>query len=289
MKKQKNRLNPFISLLKAVSTVAVFSLPALAEDSGNNKIKMDKGVETESNIPVHDKKPALNQPASVPPVNDEQFNKKIADFLKNNPKVIVESLQKFSEDQQLAQQQKMQASLASHQKEICANSQAAVLGKPDSPTKLVVFLDPNCPHCRHFEQAINKVRGNFPNVTILLRHWAIMGKDSEELAQGLWAIKMQGINKYDDISRTIAASDEPYTYAKLIAWATAQKLDIQQLEKDAKSDATGKIVAQTHSLAQELGLQGTPTSILIDKKGIRIVMPTDEKSLEAILKESSKA
>ena len=43
----------------------------------------------------------------------------------------------------------------------------------------------------------------------------------------------------------------------------------------------------TSKLAKDIGLQGTPTSLLVDKNGIRLVMPTDEKSLESILKGAS--
>ena len=266
-----------VSLMGVMVPLAILAIPAESNDKAENNASSPSQEENQIKVKAL---PAVN-------ANDAQLEKKIVDVLNKNPKIIVEALQKFSEIEQKAQQEKMQATLVSRQKEIGEDTYAAVLGKKDAAIKLVVFLDPNCPHCRHFEQAINRIRGNFPNVAILMRHWAIMGKDSEDIARGLWAIKLQGLDKYDAISKTIAASTEPYTYARLLAWANDQKLDVKKFEEDAKSQETRNVVAKTQALAQELGLQGTPTSILIDKNGIRLVMPTDEKSLEIILKESS--
>jgi protein-disulfide isomerase len=215
---------------------------------------------------------------------DPQLEKKIADILNKNPEIIVEALQKFTERQERAQQEKMEASLMKYQSEISKESNAALLGKKDAEVKLVVFLDPNCPHCRPFAQALNKARENFPNVAILVRHWAILGKDSEEVVRGLWAIRQQGQDRFVAATKAIASSEERFTFPKLLAWVEDHKLNVAKFKEDSQSNSTKEVVEATSKLAKDIGLQGTPTSVLIDKNGIRLVMPTDEKSLESILK-----
>lgn len=230
---------------------------------------------------------AAGDTETVGGLNDSQLEKKVIDILNKNPQIIVTALQKFTEMQEREQQAKMEASLMKHKEEISKESSAALLGKKDAEVKLVVFLDPNCPHCRPFSQALHKVRDNFPDVAILVRHWAILGKDSEEVIRGLWAIKQQNQDEYNAACKAIATSDEKYTYPKLLAWVEDHNLNVARFKEDSQSTITKEIVEETAKLAKDIGLQGTPTSLLVDKNGIRLVMPTDEKSLESILKGAS--
>jgi protein-disulfide isomerase len=202
--------------------------------------------------------------------------------LKTNPEMIVEALQKFTERQQQEQQKKMQDGLAKNRDRIVDPASGILLGKPDAETKLVVFIDPNCPHCRTFEEALHKVRGNHPDVAILLKYWPILGDDSREVARGLLALKDAGKN--EDISKLIAAAKGPFTYDMLRTWVKQQKLNPSKFDQDAKSSAISEHLDKTDGLAKELGLQGTPTSLLVGKNGITLVMPTDEKSLDTILR-----
>jgi protein-disulfide isomerase len=217
-------------------------------------------------------------------LTDAVLEKKIAEILSKNPQIIVKAVQDFNQLQQKAQQEKLEASLMKYKNEISKDSSAVVLGKKDAEVKLVVFLDPNCPHCRPFSLALNRARENFPNLGIFIRHWAILGKDSEEVVRGLWAIKLQGEDKFNAATKAIAASDEKFTFVKLLAWVEDHKMDVAKFKKDAEAQTTKDIIDETKKLASDIGLEGTPTSLLVDKNGIRLVMPTDEKSLEGILK-----
>lgn len=221
-------------------------------------------------------------------LSDSEFEKKLIDTVNKNPQIIVTALQKFTEHQDRERQEKMEASFMKYKDEISKESSAALLGKKDAEVKLVVFLDPNCPHCRPFTQALHKVRESFPNVAVLVRYWPIM-KDSEEVIRGLWAIKQQGQDKYNAACKAIASAplDERYTYAKLLAWVEDHNLNVKKFKEDSQSKTTIEVIEDTSKLAKNIGLEGTPTSLLVDKNGIRLVMPTDEKSLENIFKGAS--
>lgn len=221
-------------------------------------------------------------------INDALLEKKISDILDKNPQLIVQALQNFQQKQMRAQEEKIKASLMKYKDEIAKDSNAVVLGKKDAEIKLVVFIDPNCPHCRPFSMALSKARENFPNLAIYIRQWAILGKDSEDVVKGLWAIKQQGEDKFNAALKAIATSEEKYTYAKLLSWVKDHNLNESKFKADSESQATKDVIEETRKLATDIGFEGTPTSLLIDKNGIRLVMPTDEKSLENILKSASK-
>jgi protein-disulfide isomerase len=221
-------------------------------------------------------------------LNDASLEKKVAEILEKNPQIIVQALQSFQQKQIRAQEDKIKASLMKYKNDIAKESSSVVLGKKDAEVKLVVFLDPNCPHCRPFSMALSKARENFPNLAIYIRQWAILGKDSEDVIRGLWAIKQQGEDKFNAALKAIASSEEKYTYAKLVSWVKDHNLNLKKFEEDADSQATKDVIEETKKLATDIGFEGTPTSLLIDKNGIRLVMPTDEKSLESILKGTDK-
>jgi protein-disulfide isomerase len=230
----------------------------------------------------------LKSGSSAGGLSDSQLQEKVTDILTKNPEIIVAALQKFQQNQQRAQQEKFEAQLMKYQTDISKDSSAIVLGKMDAGVKLVVFLDPNCPHCKSFSQALYTIRENFPNVAVLVRHWPFL-ENSEGVARGLWAINLQGSDKFEAAARAIATSKEGYTLPKLLAWVQEHKLDVAKFEKDVNSPATLQVIQETKKLAENVGLEGTPTSLLVDKKGIHHVMPTDEKGLESILKGAATA
>jgi protein-disulfide isomerase len=235
-----------------------------------------------------DATPISNSNDSQGGSNDTQLEKKVIEIIAKNPQVIIQALQNFQQKQIQAQEEKVKASLMKYKNDIAKDTSAIVLGKKDAEVKLVVFLDPNCPHCRPFSLALNKARENHPNLAIFIRHWPILGKDSEDVVRGLWAIKQQGEDKFNAATKAIAMSEEKFTFAKLLAWVQDHNLNIKKFHEDADSQATKDVIEETRKLANDIGFEGTPTSLLIDKVGIRLVVPTDEKSLDSILKSAGK-
>lgn len=257
----------------------------LGEATETKQLSGIKDTATKGENTSTDAAKANPQPAGM---SDALFKEKVTEVLTKHPEIIVASLQKFQQNQMNVQQEKLEASLMKFQSEISKDSGAIVLGKRDAEVKLVVFLDPNCPHCKSFTQALSEVRKNFPNVAILVRHWPFL-KNSEGVSRGLLAISQQGLDKFEAVAREIAASEESYSLSKLLNWVKDHKLDVAKFEKDVNSQATLQMIQDTKKLAENIGLEGTPTSLLIDKKGIHHVVPTDEKSLEGILKGASAA
>ncbi|MBM3632615.1 MAG: hypothetical protein FJX03_02755 [Alphaproteobacteria bacterium] len=253
-----------------------------SSSSGSTAIKEISGTSGEGATSPASAKESLEG------IDDTILARRINKILTDSPEMIVAALQKFNQAQHRIQQEKLDASLVKYKDEISKDSSAIVLGKKDAEIKLVVFLDPNCPHCRPFSQALTKVSTEHPNVAIFVRQWPILGPDSEEVARGLWAIKQQGSDKFNAITKAIAASEDRYTFAKLLLWVTDHKLDVTKFKKDFESQATKDIVDNTKKLALDIGLEGTPTSLLVSKKGIRVVSPTDEKSLQSILTGAAK-
>lgn len=237
-----------------------------------------------------DKKPQeVEQVASTAsPATSTQENeleKALEALLEKKPILVVNALQKYTLQQQAAQQEEMNKQLNNNKAALLDKSHASVIGDPQAATKLIIFLDPNCPHCRTFKKTILDIQKTYPNVAFYLRHWPILGTESTETAAGLCAATQQG--KFEDLSKKLIESSEKSDAKKITEWAKQAGLDMAKFDAAIKSKEVQDILEKNGKLAEQLGFQGTPTTILASKDGtLKIITPTDKESLISYLKDS---
>lgn len=220
----------------------------------------------------------------------EEINKGIKEYIKNNPQEVIKALQDFSEQQQKAAFEKMQASVAASTKELTDPKNAIAIGKPDAPVKLVLFVDPNCPHCRVFEAALGEIEKDLPkkdNLCILIRQWPILGDNSKAVAAGLIAANVQDSKKIQALSgKIIESGSKPWDIEQLLAAAKEAGYDDAKIKAAVTDESVLGQIKNTSELAAKIGLEATPTLILADKKGARLVQVGDKDSLKKLLIEA---
>lgn len=239
--------------------------------------------------PVDQKSQEVSQGSTATPVAstapESDLEKAVIDLLDKKPELIVNAIHKYTERQQEAQQKKINEQLNLHKDALLDKSLASVIGDPQATTKLVIFLDSNCPHCRTFEKTIYEIQKTYPHVAFYLKLWPILGKDSAETAAALWAAAQQG--KFDEISKKLIESSEKADGKKVVEWAKQiSGLDLKKFETDMKSEPAQKVLEQNGKIAEQLGFQGTPTTIFVGKDGVlKLINPTDKESLIGFLKD----
>ena len=128
--------------------------------------------------------------------------------------------------------------------------------KGDGSRQIAVFEDPNCGYCKAFRHTLEKVN----NITIHTFVVDILGPKSTAVAKQLLCAKDQG-----------AAWDN---------WMLHQQLP------DNSGDCDTSVLDKNKTLAQQLGVTGTPT--IIFENGKRIPGAPDQASLEEMLAASKK-
>ena len=128
--------------------------------------------------------------------------------------------------------------------------------KGDGSRQIAVFEDPNCGYCKAFRHTLEKVN----NITIHTFVIDILGPKSTAAAKQLLCAKDQG-----------AAWDN---------WMLHQQLP------DNSDDCDTSVLDKNKTLAQQLGVTGTPT--IIFENGKRIPGAPDQASLEEMLAASKK-
>jgi protein-disulfide isomerase len=230
-----------------------------------------------------------NQPIAIsaPSTPTADLEKAIVKLFEEKPEIIIKAIGAYTEKQQAEQQKKVNEQLVAKKSELLDKSTATILGNPEATTKLIVFVDPNCPHCRGFEEAISQVikDKSLGDVCVYLRQWSILGEPSEETAKGLIAASKQG--KFEEISKVVSSSRERLDGNKITEIAEKQGLDLKKFKEDMASEQTKKILEKNDELAQALGLQGTPSTIVSMKGELKLVNLTDRDGLVALLKEAN--
>lgn len=230
-------------------------------------------------------------------VKNNSFDKKeikkiIAEFIKENPQAIIDSLQENAQKREQEAIKKLNDAIAASKDQLSDSKAAIVIGKEDAAVKLVIFVDPNCPHCRDLEIAISDIEKDLPGkekLGVLIRQWPILGENSKAVSAGLIAAYAQDPKKFPDLSAKLINSKESMDEAKFISIAKESGFDTAKLEAGMKSDAVMTQLKNTQDLAVKLELQATPTLILSDKTGARLVQLADKAGLQKQLLDAIKA
>lgn len=220
------------------------------------------------------------------------IDQRIGEYLKNNPEAMVKALQDFSMQQQKNALEKLQNGVKNSATELTDTKNAIVIGKSDAAVKLILFVDPNCPHCRTFEAVFNKIEKDLPNrdkLCLLIRQWPVLGDKSRDVAAGLIAANSQDPRKFQALSKEIIESDKAWDKEQFLTAAGKAGYDVNKIKTALGEKSIRDQMDNTKELATKIGLEGTPAIILADKNGARLVQVVDEEQLKTLLTEAIKA
>jgi protein-disulfide isomerase len=144
------------------------------------------------------------------------------------------------------------------------------LGSNSSKINLVEFGDYQCPFCeRFFQLTLPSIVQNYVNaskVRFYFMDFAILGPDSQTLAQGAWCAQDQGLyySYYNFIYSHQGQENTGWAAPPMLKALLGNMpgLDIQQFTSCLDSQTYSSRVQQLTKLGQSLGVTGTPTVLI---------------------------
>lgn len=273
----------------APPSASIESKPLLPAETATPLASPDSTITSATSLPAESSSPTpilSVQPSSS--FSAEQI-KELRDLIKStvseNPETVINALQSYSEKQQAEQQEETQKLIVAHKDGLLNKETSPIIGNPDGTAQLVVFVDPNCPHCRELEKILHTVAPKFPELGVYFRYWAILGDDSTDVVKGIVASHLQ--NKFEAVSLKISQFENRLNLEGFLKLAQQAGLNIEQLKKDMSSEKVETIISGNKTLAETLKLQATPTTILSTSSGVEIITPTEEDSLIESLKKAT--
>ncbi|MEB3272285.1 MAG: DsbA family protein [Prochlorothrix sp.] len=208
----------------------------------------------------------------------------VLQIIRENPEVILESLQEYQraqqEQQRQAQRQLFEQMTADVDQFI---GQSPTLGSPDRKIVLVEFSDFQCPFCAQAQAVLKAFMDkNGDRVTLVYKHFPLTEIHPEALpaAAAAWAAQQQG--QYWAFHDALFAQQQSLGEARYGEIARDLDLDLEQFDRDRTSPAALRAINQDRALAIQMGLRGTPSLFL---NGNPIELPLTEEKLESLIAE----
>lgn len=207
------------------------------------------------------------RPVKVRGVQQEQA---IRDFITKNPKVLIDTVEKYYEDQRKAEAKKGPQKPAPQAEadralvdEILKDKTNHVLGNPNGNFVIIEFFDYQCGWCKRTNKEISAVLKDAPNIRWVLIDTPIFGEASEQIARFAMAAGKQG--KFKEYHEAIGAAKGKLDKEALVKIGKDLKLNTKRLVADAESQEVKDKLANNQKYARQLNINGVPM-LIVDGK-----------------------
>jgi protein-disulfide isomerase len=188
----------------------------------------------------------------------------VQDYLKRNPKVVLDALRALQERHASAQREETIGLLKANRREI-ESARGAFATNPARPVATVVeFFDYRCPYCKQMMPQVLKLMEDKPNVRVILREFPVLGPASETASRAALAALDQDPGKYLALHRALLSAQGSLTDEKIFEIASRVGLDAARLRAGMNDPSVTARIEETRKLADRLHLDGTPTFIIGD-------------------------
>jgi len=191
---------------------------------------------------------------------DGQFGEKVRAYLLQNPQVIREAIEVLTANEQRDKANQSAVALSSAIKELEEDGYSYVAGNPDGDVTIVEFFDYRCGYCKRSFPDLMKTVEDDGNVRLVLKEFPILGEQSILAAQAVMASQLQG--KYEPFHKILMQARGGLTMDRINEYAMQVGIDTARLVVDMKSDEIRNNIRKTYTLANALGITGTPAFVI---------------------------
>lgn len=182
----------------------------------------------------------------------------------DEPKLIMDSVQKFQMDQHSAELQGANQALkdpAVH-KALYDTPNTAFAGNKDGKKIVVEFFDYNCPACKMMFTGLERVLKEDKDVKVIFKELPIFGPSSERNSKIGFAVWHLYPNRYYEFHGKVMGKPG-HAEEKAVNDAIGEMgLDRAKLEADAKNPDYATMIEDNRKLGEKLNIQGTPTLVI---------------------------
>lgn len=198
-------------------------------------------------------------------INRSEIEKIVKDYLLQNPEVIAEALTELDRRQKEAEEAARVAALADSADILFNSTRQVVLGNPQGDVTMVEFFDYNCGYCKRAHGDMVKLIDEMPNLRVVLKEFPVLGQASVEAAQVAIAVNTVAPDKYAEFHEALLLQRGRANKASSMQAAMSVGLSEDALNDAINSDIAGQTIEEVYTLANRLGLTGTPSYVIGDE------------------------
>ncbi len=187
----------------------------------------------------------------------------VRNFILDNPEVLIESVNRMHEKEQQQKDADAKGALDKYHDYLYEDKAIPQIGNPKGDITVVEFFDYNCGYCKRAFDVVKKTAESDKNVKIRFIELPILSPQSETASK--WALAANKQGKYWEFHKELMSSPAPKTEEHLAEVAKTLGLDVAKLKKDAEGEDVAKELEQNKSVANALGISGTPGFVVGDE------------------------
>src|SRR3977135_4290990 len=188
----------------------------------------------------------------------------VRNYLLAHPEVLEEAMAELSKRQTAAEAEKHEASVAKNAEAIFNSPRGVTVGNKDGEGTFVEFFDYNCGYCKRAMTDMLDLMKSDSKLKVVLKEFPVLGPGSVEAAQVAVAARLQDPagTKYLDFQHKRVAGRCQADKAPAMAAAKEAGFDMAKLEKDMSSPEVRATLEENFKLAEEMGMNGTPSYVI---------------------------
>lgn len=197
-------------------------------------------------------------------MNEAEVRRIVEAYIIENPTVIIRSVDDYQRNGFVRDMEQRAVPFLAHLETM---EGAAQMGAEAPEVKIIEFFDYQCPHCKANYPVLERLLAEDPTITLLPKHLPILGDGSENdmslhAARAAEAARLQG--KFPEFHHGLMGREAPLTREAIAAVAAEVGLDMDAFNRDIASEAVATAVAESRSVAEDIGIlnAGTPGYIV---------------------------
>jgi protein-disulfide isomerase len=195
-----------------------------------------------------------------------EIEKIVRDYLIAHPEVLQEAMAELDKRQSAAEAEKHKDAVKQNAQTLFSSPRQVVLGNPQGNVTFVEFFDYNCGYCKRAMDDMLTLLKDDPKLKIVLKEFPVLGPGSVEAAQVAVAVRMQDKTgkKYLEFHQKLLGGRGQADRAHALAVAKDIGMNMAQIDKDMQSPEVKATLEENFKLAEQLGLNGTPSYVVGD-------------------------
>ncbi len=204
----------------------------------------------------------LAGPSVAQDLDRADIEKIVREYLLENPEIITEALTELERREQAAQEAARLQVLSDSADVLFNSTRQVVLGNPEGSVTMVEFFDYNCGYCKRAYGDMVKLMDEDPDLRIVLKEFPVLGQGSVEAAQVAVAVNSVAPEKYGEFHEALMMSRGQANQANAVQAALSTGISQEALQAAMATDEAGHTIEEVYSIANRLGLTGTPSYVV---------------------------
>lgn len=206
-------------------------------------------------------------------LQEEEIGAIIREYLMENPEVIIEAVNAYSERERLAEATRTRENALANIDALLSAEYGFVAGKNPEKAKVAVIemFDYHCGFCKRATPLVQEITEKDADVKMIFRELPILREESNYAAEVSLAARDQG--KFLDLHFAMMDAKGVLTKERIHEIAEKNGIDVAKLDQVARQPKVEKAIINTRVIADEIGINGTPAFIVaaVDGSYVEVV------------------